>query len=158
MSELTSAQKHKQNDKIVKLTVYLKWAIGLLGLLIALYVFYGVLLWIQFSSNYTKWLKSKVTNYSVAVKYLKADTGIYANGLEVVHDGQVTQGYNEFNKPIIEWAFEQAQACVPAWVICKFFSWSFKYDPDYGYPTHIEYHDYDWLYVIEVNDFTQIKP
>ena len=150
---MSHTQRHSKHTK--GLNVYLKWAIGVLALVPVLYLAYAIFLWIEFSISYTKWLNQNAINYAVSVKYGKAESITYAEDRELVRNKVVVQGYQEFDKPIIDWAFEHAKTCITLWPLCKFFGWLFQYDPDYGYPTHIEYHDYDWLYIIEVTGFTK---
>ncbi|MEP7284885.1 MAG: hypothetical protein ABI947_03860 [Chloroflexota bacterium] len=157
MPQLTTTLAHNR-DSSFTLTGCLKWFVGLLALLLGLYLAYAVLLWVQFSSNHAKWLNSNVASYTVMVKYGSSNAGNYADGSEVVRNGQVIQGHYEFDKPIIDWAFEHAQTCISEWLVCMLFRWSFQFDPIYGYPTHIEYHDYDWLYTIDVSGFTKTVP
>ncbi|MBX3082644.1 MAG: hypothetical protein KF716_13485 [Anaerolineae bacterium] len=150
MSQIQGNIKHKQG-----LNGCLRWAIGVLALLCILYLAYAIFLWVEFSNNYTMWLDQNATNYTVSVKYSKAESITYVEDRELVRNKVVVQGFQKFDKPIIDWAFEHAKNCITSWPLCKFFGWSFQYDPDYGYPTHIEYHDYDWLYIIDVNGFTK---
>ena len=139
-----------------------RWFVVLIALSIIVYLGYVLILWTQFSTNQAKWLNNNTANYSVVVRYSNNNAGVYSEAPEIVQDEHVTQGYRDSatpaGKPVIEWAFEQAKSCISSWIVCSAFSWSFEYDPTYGYPSRIQYHDYDWLYTIEITAYAPSKP
>src|SRR5258708_29858323 len=107
-------------NKMSAVIVLLKWFAVLMVLMFLLYLSYSVFLWIQFSTNRAKWLAGEPNNYTVNVKYSSENVGAYAESPEIVQKGKVIQGRDEFGKadqPIIDWAFQHAQTCIPLWIL-----------------------------------------
>jgi hypothetical protein len=113
--------------------------------------FYGVytgILYFQFSNSYHRWLDHKIGSYSISVHFGKSEHKNISSQSQVVRNGKVVEGFDKFRQPVIDWAFDQARFCVPAWILCAVFGWSFEYEPTYGYPSQIEYNEYDGHYTI----------
>src|SRR5205823_4063995 len=84
--------------------------------LLGLYVVYAGVLYFQYSSAYAKWISRKIEAYSISV--ISNNSGFSSSSVQsqTVQAGQVVQGYNPFDKPVIDWAFEHARVCVSAWI------------------------------------------
>src|SRR5439155_9169169 len=86
----------------------LRWFVGLVALALGLYFAYAIILWTRVSNNQAKWLNAKATSYTITERYSRSVSGSYAEGPEVIRNGQVIEGHHEFDKPIIDWAFDHA--------------------------------------------------
>jgi hypothetical protein len=122
--------------------------------LIGVYLIKAGVLYSQYTSAYAKWGSHKIDAYSISVISNKTgfDSGFAQS--QTVQGERVVQGYNAFDKPVIEWAFAQAQFCASAWPLCDWLHWSFQYEPTWGYPTHIEYDEDDGHYFLTLKDLT----
>jgi hypothetical protein len=148
----------RSGNKLRIMSGCLKWCVGLVAFLPTVYLCYAVVLFAQFSSNQARWLDAGAIDYSINVKYTVPPDGRSFESLEVVQNGRVTQGRHEFDKPVIDWAFDRAYTCISSWPVCLFFHWSFQYDFTHGYPSHIEYSDEDGIHTIEIEDLTVTQP
>jgi hypothetical protein len=124
---------------------------------VSLYLVYSAILFVQFSNNYHKWSGHKINSYSISVSHSKSGFWNGSQRSQVVANGKVVQGRDIFiDQPIIDWAFDHASFCAPAWILCALFGWSFQYEPTYGYPSRIEYNEYDGHYTIILTNITPL--
>jgi hypothetical protein len=123
---------------------------------VSLYLVYSAILYVQFSNNYAKWMGHKINSYSISVNFGKSEFRNTFLRPHLVSNGRIVEGFNKFSQPVIDWAFDHAKFCAPAWILCALFRWSFQYEPTYGYPSRIEYNEYDGHYTIILTNITPL--
>ncbi len=134
------------------ITSALKLSLGIVVIvcliLIVVYLLKAGALYAQYANAYARWSSHKVSTYSISVIENKTGDDSGTGQSQIVQGGQIVQGTDPFGKPVIDWTFEAAQFCAPAWIVCDLLHWSFQYEPTWGYPTHVEYDDYDGHYFL----------